>query len=724
MESPQHVGDTTANSILQHLSDTHLRLPRVWLTRVSATLIGGTRYIQLAVSLQDSPASALTVLRRAHDLYVNVSQMLGVPMLLQAFSREQLDMFLSNEIALASEYAGLFDDLRASPPPLQGMWVPYDKAIALAARFDVYSVVKKLLLVDVHDFDKLPRDREHETGAAAAAGPGPGPVPGAGTDAADQKRPLEDGELLRPKKPAFVARAAEDNANSPYALPPLHFDDKDADLVASAKLRLSDIFKSDTKQPLLVADIELHFRSLVEGGDPQRLDVALDALGKTALHYAAALAAENLVAAFVKMQICSPVRGDANGELPLAAALQVTNAMEKGNFVAVLRDWLWPGVWLLDARGRLFAHLLASHSNARAARFYFNKIIEWMVANPSRSQNLVRFLQMVNLQDAHTGSTALHLAGEHEQKWLVHLLLELGASSSIANKAGVRASDFQLVKDVEALRRAFVENSDAPDAARSLLASLDVPADHEYMLHLVRTAADFRDKTAPYPEVGVMEPLAETAAVKTEEVANGKDEGKESSGKILGSIQDLLRSTNSEYESVIRTKKLEVNNLNRELRDATITTANNRYIARQVYDKMSQMDTLKLQMSNISDKLQLLRKELPEGDDTMLNNDLLVKFDADEPFIIRPIYDRVAKNEHIEPTQETLELLPSADILKARLKAYHEVNAKLQRDLDGLLDYGVLTAKFKKVVSFCTGVDINEVDDLLDGLLEAVERQQ
>ncbi|KAM9912269.1 hypothetical protein OXX69_002715, partial [Metschnikowia pulcherrima] len=53
-----------------------------------------------------------------------------------------------------------------------------------------------------------------------------------------------------------------------------------------------------------------------------------------------------------------------------------------------------------------------------------------------------------------------------------------------------------------------------------------------------------------------------------------------------------------------------------------------------------------------------------------------------------------------------------------------EVNANLEKELESLVDYSALTAQFKKVVSSCTGVDINEVDELLDGLLEAVESQQ
>ena len=40
---------------------------------------------------------------------------------------------------------------------IKGIWIPYDKAVELALKFDIYEITKKLFLVDVHDFEKLPK---------------------------------------------------------------------------------------------------------------------------------------------------------------------------------------------------------------------------------------------------------------------------------------------------------------------------------------------------------------------------------------------------------------------------------------------------------------------------------------------------------------------------------------------------------------------------------------
>ena len=71
-----------------------------------------------------------------------------------------------------------------------------------------------------------------------------------------------------------------------------------------------------------------------------------------------------------------------------------------------------------------------------------------------------------------------------------------------------------------------------------------------------------------------------------------------------------------------------------------------------------------------------------------------------------------------------LSQLQPAPILKARIQAYKDINSKLEKELKTLVDYSDLTSKFKKVVSICTNVGVNEVDEFLDGLLEAVEGQQ
>lgn len=726
MESPQHMGDSTANSILAQLGKTHVLKPTpkatsaqpgVRAASVQAAVYLGQKYIQIEVHFPRLGNSAL-VLRRVRDSFVNVSQLLAILVLLDTLSQEQVDGYICNHIINSTQYrilddslAPLYNDFRThSVRQLRGIWVPYDKAVAISAALDLYSVVKPLLLVDVHDYEALPR-----------------------ADDASKRSPESELDSATPSKRQkteprdVVAPAAVENPNFPYCLTPLSLTDVSSELVAEVEVLFSDIFKKDAAAT--VKSIEGQFRPVLDKLAKlllwvAQLDVPLDSLGKTALHYAATLASLSLVAAFVDLKICSPIRGDHRGESPLVSLLQVTNSMEKGNFVELLGDYLWPDLWLLDKLGQSVVHHIVgvAKKNARAARFYFSKIVEWLASNPSKDRNLQRLVKIVNAQDSQAGDTALHIAAEKDLKWFIYVLLELKADPGVKNNAGVKPEDYDCVAEIQTLRNLLEKKEDF----QTLFEHLDVQSsEEEYLLDLLLTGVEAAATLEQYPDVGSLEEASGKTEVKATSSNGLSDEPP--SAKIFQSIQDLLASTHNEYQTLIGTKKAEINKLHAELRDATIVTANNKFALRKIMDKISKIDTMKLQMANMNERLEIIRKDLQQvegglGED--FDSEDIVKFDADEPFIIHPIYDLLKRGEAVEPSPEILEQLPGSEILQARLQAYQEVNLRLEKELAAVLDYSALTAKFKRVVSFCTGVDINEVDELLDGLLEAVEGQQ
>lgn len=755
MDSPQNMGDTTANSISNQLGGTHLHrhksatkvaaaAPGATPKSVTSALYSGQKFIQLDVAIDDS-ARTVAVLRRVQDSYVNVSQMLDILVLLSIFSSDQVEGFLANEVFSSTQYLPqgglhhmpLYNDFRTHDvAQVRGLWIPFDKAVAMAVKFDLYDAVKRLFLVDVHDFDKLPK--LEQTDPESLKRPGDDDLDAMVADSPSKKRRIVAMAATSPME--VVRKAATANSNAPYTQPALTFAEKDVELVAEVKQVFSEIFKNDAKDTLTKAEVTTHFKRIFEKCPPHAsnyvslLDVPLDLLGKTALHYASTLASVNLVSSFIELTICSPVRGDNKGESPLISTVQVTNAMEKGNFVELLQDWLWPNLWLFDNKHNSVLHYLINLAtkNYKSSKFYFDKILEWTISNPDKQNSLYAMCnKIINAQETQNGNSPLHLAGENELKWFVFILLELNADVNLPNNMGVKPLDFECVKQISELRENYHKNITSPTAVNTLLDALDCNTESdEYTIQLVKSALEFLLKVSQFSEVGELETIKKSEPKEKELTPTSEVESSSLLlNKIFKSIQDLLGNTNEEYEKVIHQKKIEINNLNKELRDATIITANNRFISKKISERISLVDTMKLQMTNINDKIQMLKKDIAgkTEDEALFNNDIddtTLKFDADEPFIIRPIYEKIANNETVEATEEIMQVLPSTEILKARLQAYHEVNTNLQNELDNLLDYNALTAKFKKVVSFCTGVDINEVDELLDGLLEAVEGQQ
>lgn len=745
MESPVHIGDLTTNSILNKLGETHIT--STVSSSINSSTYSGQKFIQLNLMLsksngithQPDTSNSIIILRRVQDSYVNATQLLDILVRLGHFTRGQLANFLTNEILNNSQYLATsstkgetakYNDLSSSNlTVLKGLWIPYDRAVNLAIKFDIYEFVKKLFLIDVHDFDNLPKSTS--------------------SSSTNHKRLLDEEDNDQdgsPSKKQKLSKLSENqeliqkinsqNVNYPFTLPPVAISDKNLDLISLVKLKFSEVFKRDdndgkitfdeiksTFQPVLV-EFSSPFESLVT------IDVPLDNQGKTALHFAATLGSSNLVSSFIKLGLCSPIRGSNDGESPLISLLQVTNSLERGTFQEILSDWLWPNLWLFDGNKRSFLHylILQASKNYKNAKFYTVSILEWILSDDngnganSKNKRLLKFVSnIVNSQDSVDGNTALHLAAEYELKWFVNILLELNADVDIANKMGVKPTDFDIVNEV------ILEQRKKYDQEGNLNAT-PVSSDDElndYITELIHTSIQFLNKYKEFKSLGEDEE-PESQQIAEESIINKPSTTGNNllSNKIYQSIQDLLSNTNSEYESIINSKKQQIRDLNKELHDSTLITANNRYVNKKIIEKLSYLDTLKLQITNINDKYEVLKKEAVQEDDIEKEEDSAIKYDADEPFIIRSVYDKLINDEKVSHEDVDEKELPSSSVLQARIRAYKIINENLSQELANLSNYTELTSKFKKVVSFCTGVDVNEVDELLDGLLEAVESQQ
>ena len=714
MNSPIHIGDLTTQSIQQRLLDTHINgtgsSPDCTSTStVYASIYSGVKAIQLTLNLNadssndESEDKELIILRRVQDSFINVTQLFEILVKLSLLTVGQLNNYFDNEILSNMKYFGSssknpqFLDLRDHENTyIKGIWIPYDKAVELALKFDIYEITKKLFLVDVHDFDKLPRvnkrvhEEDDDTEKDLLDSPSKKQKLDKHKNRSSSYKNVDDD--LR----ALVDALSSKNTNHPFTLPAITINDANIDIANDIKMKLGEVFKRDDEQ---AGGISFEEAKAAFSGPMSKyssdaiIDIPLDQMGQTALHFASTLASLNLVSVFIRLGLNSPVRGNINGESPLISCIQVTNAMEKGNFSKILSEWLYPDLWFLDTQKRTILHHLALQIEKNDSfKFYTTKIIEYIISNNDQLFLDLRS-KLLNAQDD-DGDTPLHIAIEKESKWFIKVLLELGADVNIANKHGIKASDFEIIRDVS------------------------TSESNDQIFDLISTGLEFLSKRL---EIGgsTIPQIEEPKQIKVPGVVELNENS--TSGRIFQSIQHLLVNTNAEYESILNSKREQIKQLDRTLHDATIVTANNRFNAKKITEKLIQLDNLKLQVANVTDKLTLSKQELDEKlDDNK-------EYDADEPFVIRPIFDKMKAGESVEDLKNdetVLRQLQPAPILRARINAYKEINTRLEKELQTLVDYSELTAKFKKVVSICTNVGINEVDEFLDGLLEAVEGQQ
>ncbi|BFZ55379.1 transcriptional regulator swi6 [Savitreella phatthalungensis] len=214
-------------------------------------------------------------------------------------------------------------------------------------------------------------------------------------------------------------------------------------------LAIEDVAVADHSREVLTSvflDSETYQATdeLAEFPDDVHVDVAIDDLGHTALHWAAALARLSLVRALSRRS-AEPRRGNADGETPIIRAVMVTNNSDQSSFMELL-DSLGGSLATCDAQKRSILHHITLTSaipgRSTACRYYLETLLEWIVRDGERFQmGLEAFSQTVVDARDRNGDTALNIAARLGNKALVNRLLEVGANPFIANRAGLRPID-------------------------------------------------------------------------------------------------------------------------------------------------------------------------------------------------------------------------------------------------------------------------------------------
>ena len=200
------------------------------------------------------------------------------------------------------------------------------------------------------------------------------------------------------------------------------------------------------------------------------LDIPIDATANTALHWASAFAKTSLLRLLIAKG-ANMFRVNGGSETGLIRAAVTTNNHQAGTFAELL-ELLGPTIEMRDGRGRTVLHhiALASAIKGRSpcCRYYLESLLEFVVRQGSstnsqqnsfngasdptpkpKSIGLARFLsEIVNATDL-SGDTALNLAARIGNKSIIQQLLEVGANPTIANRGGLKPTDFGVGGDPE-----------------------------------------------------------------------------------------------------------------------------------------------------------------------------------------------------------------------------------------------------------------------------------
>jgi regulatory protein SWI6 len=458
----------------------------------------------------------------------------------------------------------------------------------------------------------------------------------------------------------------------------------------------------------------------------QDFEIPIDGSCNTALHWAATLARVPLVKQLVAkgFNIC---RTNSGGETALIAACQARNNYDHGTFPQLL-ELLGPSIEVRDGRGRTLLHHIAVSSamqgRAAVGQDYLVSLLNFVVHQSSKPTSqpqsfdafnyedqrkrstigLPRFIsEIVNAQDR-SGDTALNLAARTSTTLVIRQLLEVGADPYITNNGGLAPVDFGVVTE--------------PDT---------VPSSNSY--------ANSSFQNAPASS-------QTSFADAQSEILSGESRSICHTGILLiphAAIRGLFTASNEQFTNESREKQDELDKLNIRLRDESLALAEDRQRLQDLQAKARQKRELEQKIANLKRANADLRSELSERDGHLPNGvpahvaigeaDKGLDFDGRLGQVEQLFPDGeedIDPNGALSPDQRAfLSSMERAEVLRGRTTAYQQHNAQLESQADQLRSRShELEERYRKIVSLCTGEEVDKVDEKLDSLLQAVMSDQ
>uniref|UniRef100_A0A0W0FZ61 Putative transcription factor n=1 Tax=Moniliophthora roreri TaxID=221103 RepID=A0A0W0FZ61_MONRR len=443
------------------------------------------------------------------------------------------------------------------------------------------------------------------------------------------------------------------------------------------------------------------------------VDTILDDQGHTALHLASSLSRQATVRALLA-EGADVHRGNHLGETPLIRTILSTHAFSAQSLPDLLGAGLAKAILTVDTSRKSVLHHIVSlagvKGRAASARYYLDQVFLWIAQKMDAD-----FACIVDLQDEH-GDTPLNIAARVGNRSMVRVLLDVGANKTLMNKLGLRPGDFGVESE---------ELSGGPKAE-------DIAA-------MLRSAP-----SAP--------------------VQKSQD--------VIADMTAMIQNLSAEFQSEIKVKQDALDVTQAHLRVATRELSEQRRQIQSWQTKCAEMDTLGQRVKNLEKALEeedmwdwtgrsgakiVSRKSKDSGQEEAKNKDGDIDMDADasadedEEALPLPAPQGVPPAFRYRGTSSSLvgtgtdmsdvAALPSFNVdpdppipptstvesfIKLRRMRMWQLRMEelMEERLRGLR--GASAEKefmCRRIVSLCTGVPVEKVEEMLDNLVIAVETE-
>ncbi|KAK2463516.1 hypothetical protein APHAL10511_004267 [Amanita phalloides] len=399
------------------------------------------------------------------------------------------------------------------------------------------------------------------------------------------------------------------------------------------------------------------------------IDAVLDEQGHTALHLAASLARQKIVNALLS-QGADVHRGNYLGETPLIRACLATHNADQQMFHHLVVS-LHQSIRTIDTSRKSVLHHIVSLAGVKgrsvSARYYLDQIFFWIAKHQGGD-----FKSIIDLQDEH-GDTALNIAARVGNRSLVRTLLDVGANRLLPNKLGLRPGDFGVESE---------ELSGGP-RGEDLLASL---------------------RSGP------------SAPIKK-------------SQDVVADMTAMIQGLSAEFQSEIKSKQDALDVTQAHLRAATRELAEQRKQIQAWQAKCGELDQLKQRIRNVEQAL--ADEDQFDWTGRTNGNDKDARENAGPAFQRRGHHSTLSGMSgamdmafNLEPEPPIPMMGTPASLIRLRrLKMWHVRTEELIKERLQNLQGASAEKEYqcKKIVSLCTSIPVDKVEEMLENLVIAVE---
>lgn len=412
---------------------------------------------------------------------------------------------------------------------------------------------------------------------------------------------------------------------------------------------------------------------LLHPPEGSNVDQTVDDEGHTAFHWACAMG--NTQAAEALINSGANYRAVNNsGETPLMRSVMFTNSYTKKSF-PVLVGLLSETILDVDSTHRTVLHHIAAAANSKirapSALYY----MDILLAKLAESQPPERLDGFLNLQD-NSGDTALNLCAKNANRKCIKLLLDYKAKTNIKNNQGLVASDILLSNEhvtpkIQQRYEAHLKNQRAASQFHNSYTRVAQPHVSEAAIEASHKVTDF-----------IVESLSE--------LSNAFDFELQRKEADVSEVQDLLNTTNDDVKLI----KLKTNEFLNETLDGN-----------QLADKIKIVqDQVKRYESLVNSKEVKLRKLIERSQAKELTK--LYENRKEDP-------ETTGVDE--EQFQNAVELTKLQFSRKALIQDIIELYAGINGSNEKM-------QKYKRLISACSDVEIDQVSNKVDDLLQEIEK--